>query len=330
LASGTAGRADPRFAEPLSNVTLSQGVWPLVADQDDAFKRAFAANAEAAGEVITAAQVAGSMRDLTEYRAILARHPDDTLLQDLAGPAMIATFGPGLVYLQDGGAERQMIRDAVAAQFHSGQSGFMATLYNMTGDDAVGLAAADYLAALTGGTIDPIRAQEAAWAMQYAAVLQAAGPEMRNALGGFDWPTPKVRHYAGRAADTLDWVVAVEAWRPFMSGETDDLPVRPALLGTGFDWAAWVTLAPALRAGDMATGGEEAPGIGVELLVLAGDYAAAADWARARTEPRAREAVLTDLIQRMDRQCDAVTSFPGQALMLGGAILFDMPPMVRR
>jgi len=166
--------------------------------------------------------------------------------------------------------------------------------------------------------------------MQYAAVLQAAGPEMRNALGGFDWPTPKVRHYAGRAADTLDWVVAVEAWRPFMSGETDDLPVRPALLGTGFDWAAWVTLAPALRAGDMATGGEEAPGIGVELLVLAGDYAAAADWARARTEPRAREAVLTDLIQRMDRQCDAVTSFPGQALMLGGAILFDMPPMVRR
>jgi hypothetical protein len=82
-----------------------------------------------------------------------------------------------------------------------------------------------------------------------------------------------------------------------------------------------VTVATAIRDGVNA-GDATTSAIAAELLSDQGRYAEAADMAGLGGEAFDRLAVLRDLMQRIDRQCDAIMAQPGQAMLLGGDFLF--------
>jgi hypothetical protein len=145
------------------------------------------------------------------------------------------------------------------------------------------------------------------------AVLQAT-------LGAFDWPPRRLRHYAGTAVESLDWMLAADVLGPVVRGEVEDLPARPAMMTPGFDWALWTALAVQLAGG----GGEALPpeslAPAAELLIAAERWDNLARVA-AQMEPEERLMLTRDAMQRLDRRCAAWMASEGQGLT-GGTVMW--------
>jgi hypothetical protein len=305
------------------------GILALLTDQPDDRLLAIAVQAEAAGALKAAQLLLADRTDLAAYRDFQARHPDADLHPDRQLHAMGATLrhdtGPLDAASYPDAASRQQQRDihtVVRAAFLMGAADFLGITYNQTGDVAVADAARRFLAAVDGGEIDPVRDPESGWLLAYRALAEAMGPARAQAvLRAFAFPSRRTRHYAGQANETLDWVVARDALAPVVAAFAA-MPDRPGLLSPDADWDAWTRTAEALRDGTPTDPADSRRAI--ELLAAIGDWDAAHDLASALPAGE-RAAVLTDLAQRLDRQCGQWTATPGQALLLGGSVLWRFP-----
>jgi hypothetical protein len=177
---------------------------------------------------------------------------------------------------------------------------------------------------VAAGRIDPVAEPEASWLFQYRAWEETVGRDaIHQALRGWDFPPVRLRHYAGQgeARISLDWMLAAEALGPVVRDEVAVMPERPGLMSEGFDWELWRGLASELAAGPAGVVEGEAVPVAVELLIGAGRW----DELLALTatmEPAERLAILRDAMQRLDRGCEAWMAMPGQALLLGGDVVW--------
>lgn len=222
---------------------------------------------------------------------------------------------------QGGGRFDAMLR----AAWHDGPVHFGGIVVNMTGWEDEGRAVSSrFLAEVAAGRIDPVAEPEASWLFQYRAWEETVGRDaIHQALRGWDFPQVRLRHYAGQgeARISFDWMLAAEALGPVVRDEVAVMPERPALMSEGFDWELWRGLASELAAGSAGVVEGEAVPVAVELLIGAGRW----DELLALTatmEPAERLAILRDAMQRLDRGCEAWMAMPGQALLLGGDVVW--------
>ncbi len=328
-------REDPALAKSFER-SYYDGVslfyWLL--DQNDAYKAELAGKAEAAGEVVLAALLLASRQDPGAYYALLERHADSDLAER-AGPRLMNLYLATVLHhekplpVEGDDAERRLHRadqfDILRAAFRMGGLAWLSILYNQTGTEApIAEAARDFLTEIEAGRLRPRAKLEQAWVYFYDTLAREMGAEdLSQAMIAFDIPRG-VRHYAGRAQATLDWMIARQALAPYLTGRADDLPPRPALLSADFDWQAWTTLAADVRrysvGDDSGINGD--PAAVVELMLTKGEIVRALHFARQSMPLEDRLWFHRDLMIRLDRLCDAYTVFPGAEMTLGGGILY--------
>jgi hypothetical protein len=188
------------------------------------------------------------------------------------------------------------------------------TVMNQTGLGAeVAAVATAYRAEVAAGRIDPLRDPVAAWLVQYRGLDLVLGTETaQSVVTGFDFPSVPVRHYAGRAQLSLNWMLAAEALAPVVRNEVAEMPERPALLSPEFAWEFWTAAARAIAEGRYAPeAGDPTIVVGVELLMTAGRWAEAITLA-GDLQARTRMSLYRDAIQRLDRDCAGWMVSPGQ------------------
>lgn len=111
--------------------------------------------------------------------------------------------------------------------------------------------------------------------------------------------------------------------KPYLTGQTNQMPERPALLSDGFDWVDWRRLAVAVREGQDVVGGTPTEAMMIaELLMVADRPEGAIAFAEAGMEIKPRLTFYRDVIKRLDRTCAAHTFSPGYAILLGGQTAF--------
>ncbi|NOR63716.1 MAG: hypothetical protein GQ535_14640 [Rhodobacteraceae bacterium] len=311
----------------------------VIRDQSDAFKLNFAQMAEANGEIILAGLVMANLADLTEYSLFLSRHADDAAILNMAGEnnadayalLQIGQTGPTEIRRSYTPAERlqkQIGFDIYKADILSRELAVLGLVYNLSGQDEVALAARQYIIAAQTGLITPADDPEAAWLFIHQALIEALGMQPTfEALEQFEQPQT-LRHFAGSALQTMDWVVAKAEIAPYMRGETDAPPPRPALLSPAINWDDWTRLALTVRAWqalpEAHIGGADTQ-IVVELLYLQGEIDRAITLATRELPPKDLPNLYRDFMHRLDLRCAAYTDFPGKAILLGGHTFFQFP-----
>lgn len=327
--------ARPDLAERVGQFLAGGGeMATLTADMDDATLGKVVALAEAEGRILVAIKLAAGLADLSTFRRLMQDHADRP---EVAEFATFSWMEANVFSLRHGGgplprpdpavqAERgagdARIYTVFRAAWDSGPEQFILTLMNQTGLEAeVAAAAQAYLAEVGAGRIDAVADPDAAWLVQYAALgLVMERAVLQDTLAVFDFPPRRLRHYAGTAAESLDWMLAADALGPVVRGEVEGVPDRPAMLTPGFDWALWAGLAGQLAGGETAALPPESLGPAAELLIEAERWDELAGVA-GQMAPEERLTLTRDAMQRLDRRCGAWMASEGQGL-LGGAVMW--------
>ena len=327
--------ARPELAERVSLALAGGGeLVQLTADiPDEELARVITA-AEAEGRVLAAIKMAAGLADLSTFEALMKEH------RDRPEVAEFATFGwleanvfslrhgtgplprPDPAVQAERGAGDARLYVIFRAAWESGPEQFILTFMNQTGREAeVAAVAQAYLTEVAEGRLDPVADPDAAWLTQYRALGLMMEPSVvQGTLGTVDFPPVRLRHYAGTAAGSLDWMLAAEALGPVVRGEVNVMPARPGMMQAAFDWTLWTGLAEQMAVGPVTDLPPASLSPAVELLAEAGrwdEVVAVAD----AMEPPARLAVLRDVMQRLDRRCDAWMASEGQGMM-GGTVMW--------
>jgi hypothetical protein len=327
--------ARPELAEGVGQFLAGGGeMVTLTAGMEDAALAQVVAAAEAEGRILLAIKLAAGLRDLSTFQRLMQDHAD---LPEVAEFATFSWMEANVFSLRHGGgplprpdAALQAERGAGDARLYavfraaweSGPEQFILTFMNQTGLEAeVAAVAQAYLAEVGAGRIDPVADPDAAWLVQYEGLGLVMEPAaLQGTLGAFDWPPRRLRHYAGTAVESLDWMLAAQALGPVVRGEVAGVPERPAMMTPEFDWALWTGLAEQIAGGGVGALPPESLGPAAELLIAAERWDDLAGVA-AQMEPEERLMLTRDAMQRLDRRCDAWMASEGQGLM-GGAVMW--------
>ncbi len=312
----------------------------VIRDQSDAFKQRFAEIAEANGAPIPAGLVLANLADLTAYSAFLARYADDTRTTNFAGEEIANSSG--LVHIsqttpteirrsftETERAQNQLEFDIYKAAMLNRELDALQLVFYLSGEKDISPVARRYIAALQAGTITPLDDPEAAWLFIHKALIEEIGMQTTfDALEKFDQP-PTLRHFADTALQTMDWVVAKAALKPYMRGETNTLPARPNMLSPNIKWEKWTSLALMIRplqALPDETLYSRDTKIAVELLYIQGEIDRALALAARELPPKELVYIYRDFMQRLDLRCEAYSDYPAKAILLGGRTLFRFLP----
>jgi hypothetical protein len=313
----------------------------LVSDQPDDALRTLASAAEDAGFLLGAGQLFAALPDLELFHDFLNRNAAAEAIVEYGDSTAsywsIATLPHGTGPIRDANTiadpaltpDQRGVYAVQRMSYLSGPADFSGMMLNQTFWTQEGEAvAAAYLAEVAEGRIDPVRDPESAWLFQYRAWVALKGREaVHSVLPYYDFPSQRLRHFAGSAVVSLDWMIAKEALRPYLTGATATVPTRPALLSDGFDWTRWMTAAEVVRSDDpsaLLTDDAELAIIVTELLADIGNLEMMAAVAPQALEGFEKLNFFRDVMQRLDRRCDAITAQPGQAFLLGGDVIFRL------
>ena len=307
------------------------GQWvPLaVMDQDDAFKLNFAELAEAGGHISTAGFLLSARQDLEAYKAFLQRNQNDAglfsneaavqysyvLMSQTQPTELTRTLEPATR------AEQQAIFDINRAGFRSKKLilfNYNAALASSGYTDEIAAVARAYLAALETGALSE-RDIEAGWLLQYRGLVAAIGQQEADRVfqrvGSL-----QARHYEDRPFRLIQWALAKEAIAPYLRGETDELPARPALLGERLNFEGFSKLAAAARIWQEVpplADVEELPVRSlIEIFYLQGRFDMVHDVIEPYFAPKEAVEIYQDLMLRLDLRCDGYTDFPGASALL--------------
>jgi hypothetical protein len=163
--------------------------------------------------------------------------------------------------------------------------------------------------------------------LQFHALYRASAKaqEFTAVLGRIGHAADK-RHYSGTMLEVLQMATAVEAASPWLRGAVAEPPDRPAVLDARFDWDGMVGIWAQLRAGkDLPDMSGEAflTTVAIEGVIQRGEVERALDLAEATGGLIDRLTVARDVMIRQNRLCDAHGIMPGEALFLGGQLIYD-------
>ncbi len=293
-------------------------------------KARIAAVAEANDNPMLAVLVLASREDRAPYYNFLIRHTGAAMLEKLRvddwGGAVLTHDTPTQPW--PGQSFRPMQQnqfDILRAALMVGEADFVSILYNQTGWEAeIASAARLLLKDIESGARSATGQLEDNWLLLYDAIAaQRDIAELQRSMSGFDI-SKRVRHYAGRAQSTVDWMRAIRAVQPMFADQGAVDVARPTLLSDGFDWAAWLTLANRIAAGKPPGAQDEAGRkMSAELYLAAGQTDQAVSYAQEHLGVEDRLVFFQDLMKRLDRQCSAYTAAPGQSVLRGGLTAYS-------
>jgi hypothetical protein len=127
------------------------------------------------------------------------------------------------------------------------------------------------------------------------------------------------------AAETMDWIIAVDALMPYLMRETEELPETPHAPGGTLEseWAIWQELAVAARMAPAAIdigGDERRAAIAAEIVYAMGAYDALRILIADMPPTITSVGMADDFARRLDRQCASYLWHPAESVVLAGAI----------
>ena len=335
--------SDPALASPFANQWFGGTRIPaLLSDQTPEVIAAIATRAEADGHYAAAAGLYAMLPD-DSYIAFWQRIKNtDAPFVGLAGPASVIgngtyALGHDMPVFDPDEAPSFQARMRKAQWFYTLRATLaeagpatLAIILNQTGREAeIATASQLFLDAIARGDIDPSRRPEEGWAFLLSALSAEMGAEpTRLALASIDIAADD-RHYAGRILSVFEMATAAETAGPWIRGETDQMPAKPAALRDDFDWQNAMFLWGGLRDGATIPAFETADPLydwAIEGYIQMGQIEAAMDYATAIDGARGRVDVAEDIMTRQNRLCDQHGIMPGASMMLGGRLIFDFQP----
>lgn len=311
------------------------GLVHVSVDIDDASALEIAAEALARNLVVAAGGLVATHSDAAGWRAFVERLPDrqqaDALVNRLSWyPALRgrpALPRPPAADAQ-GKMGRALIHQSMIAAARTPERDFLLTYLNQSGDFAGTGAAATMINDLTrdGAVID----METAWLVVHEA-LKAAAPSreaVERQLASI--PFSGTRFGGGNVRETLDTMLAVEAFKAAASGAG---AVPEMVEGASEEFVvqlpAWREAAAAVREGaDLAPFRSSGQRLGIvaNLLFAAGRSADLAKFLTS-TVPNSDSIRLAEVYAEvLDRRCGGYLAFPAEAVTMPATPLFRFEP----
>lgn len=332
--------SDPAQAQAFKNHWFGGTRLPsLLTDQSPEVIATIAARAEADGHYAAAAGLYALLPD-DSYIAFWQRIKNtDAPLVGLADPVMVLgngtyalshdapVFDPDDVLTFQARLNKARWFYTMRAALAEAGTATLAIILNQTGREAeIATAGQLFLDAIARGDIDPSRRPEEGWAFLLSALSTELGTEQTRLTFASIDITADDRHYAGRVLSVFEMATAAETAGPWVRGETDQMPAKPAVLTDEFDWQNAMFLWGGLRDGATVPAFDVADPLydwAIEGYIQMGQIEAAMDYATAIDGARGRVDVAEDIMARQNRLCDQYGILPGASLMQGGRLIFD-------
>lgn len=303
-------RSKPSFERGAS---LARWISLALLDLSDEIKARVAAEAEEKGEILLAAMILSTMRDQQELKDLIARTSDAALLARIAAETVTNSLMVGNMPLprddQPITPEHKKVYEISVAVAMQPEEDYLHTFFNQTGLlDETHKAASALRAAIEEGTIRHDGTHDAAWLLAYRALLEASDDDERikETLRSFDGFS--VRANWDKIAGDIDRIIAIEALRPYLRGDTDSLPQQPEGPGgtLAADWSRWLALATLVRNSSLISDpGTDLRSLAMtaELLFAAGKADALAIMLAGSAPSGETTALAADFAKRLDRGC---------------------------
>lgn len=214
-------------------------------------------------------------------------------------------------------------QDFLGARYLDAESVFVSEVQGAMGRREGGF---EIESALGDAPIESLEQIEDMWLVSYDAMAADYGAvPLGEALRAIDIG-PRIGHFAGNAAQVIDWFRLRQTFRPYMSGAQDGLPEElPFMIDFKTGKWLWYLLAPRVKMGNIDVEPGRLP-LQVELLALTGDWQKVMDltvWA----EPLdVKLSLYRDMLRRMDGTCKAASRFPASVRANGGVPLIRFDP----
>lgn len=323
---------------PERQTSLLGSVVPAIIDWPDAEKVKLAESAGRHKLFFVQAGLAASQRDANAWPVFVAGFADQSMIPDLTrawnwAPALVGRPALPRIPLPD--AKTQAIQKSLhtvsVAAAQEPERDFLMTYVNQTGSIAPAEKAAQaVLAEIAAGHIKPDGLLNTAWLTAYRVLREnETDPAVVDStLENTDGYMRAVGDASMR--DAIDRLIAVDAFTPYLTGKSADLPEMPKDISAKFQarWPLWTELAGALKSSPLSAFAKDeakAP-IVAELLFAAGDPARLADFVLTVEPTEMKLALATDFAMRLDRTCASYTHHPAEALMLSGQPIFRFDP----
>jgi hypothetical protein len=301
-------------------------------DLPDETKSAVAVLAEERGHFAVAGALYAMMQDATAWPGYLSRIPSSDLAETIRNmwswlPTLVGNTPLPPPHVTDQQARADMSEVLMLAALQP-EAEFINPYFNYTGlIDGALLAGRALRAAIEDGTIARDGTMDAGWLLVYRTIL-GMGDRFAEEIDGVLRNTHiGKRPLRQNAAETMDWMLAVDALMPYLTGETADLPEAPPGPGGTLEaqWTTWQELAVAARAAPAAIdvgGDERRAAIAAEIVYAMGAldelHALLADLPPTSTSL----AMADDFARRLDRQCASYLWHLAESITLAGAPIY--------
>lgn len=314
-------------------IPLGQLVVTVSFDQPDAFKAELGTIAAAHGLDWLATGLAAAQRSPQDWSdSVNGRSAEekDGLVAIWGwvpafngNPVLLRTAAPRDVEAQSRHETSRLVAWASAKQ---PEISLLNTFLNQTGAFAEAAAIAKKVLKDFNGELSPTGPLDAGWLATLVA-FDAQGFDadaIRDLFGSLTFGINRVGR--DNVGDILDWIVAVEAVRPYLQDEGRLPTDPPRLLSSQFSgWERWQALATAVHedaAGAVADSPVDDLPILAEMLQAAGLRDLLVQMLRDQPASANSVALADDFAARIDRLCDAHLWHPGEAPLLGGQALY--------
>lgn len=309
-----------------------RAIYAGLLDLPDEVKKAVAALAEERGHIAIAGALYATMQDKKAWPDYLARIPSRDLAQVIGNMWQVLPAFVGNAPLPSPDATSQKtwadMYEVLMQAALQPEAEFINPYFNQTGLIDGALTAGRALrSAVEDGTVARDGTMDAGWLLAYRAILGMGGrfaDEIDRAMRGLDAGRRPLRQ---TSAETMDWIIAVDALMPYLKWETEELPKTPHAPGGTLEgeWAIWQELAVAARTAPAAIdvgSDERRAAIAAEIIHAMGANDALriliADMAPSLTSVGMAE----DFARRLDRQCASYLWHPAESVVLAGAPIY--------
>lgn len=309
-----------------------RAIYAGLLDLPDEVKKAVAALAEERGHIAIAGAVYATIQDKKAWPDYLARMPSPDLAEVIGNMWQVLPAFVGNAPLPSPDATSQKTwEDMYEVLMHAAlqpEAEFINPYFNQTGLIDGALTAGRALrSAVEAGTIARDGTMDAGWLLAYRAVLGMGGrfaEEIDRALRGLDVGRRPLRQ---TAAETMDWIIAVDALMPYLMWETEELPEAPHAPGGTLEgeWPIWQELAVAARTAPAAIeteGDERRAAIAAEIIHAMGANDALRVLIAEMPPTIASVGMAEDFAKRLDRRCASYLWLRAESVVLAGAPIY--------
>ena len=326
LLDGFADLGDEGATEPL------RAIYAGLLDLPDETKDMVARLAEERGHIAVAGALYATMQDPRAWPDYLARMENGDLTRVIGNlwQALPALVGNDPLPAPDAGSQQtwQDIYEVMQNAALQPEADIINSYFNQSGlIDAALTAGRALRAAVEDGTIARDGTMDAGWLHTYRIlrdVDDSFAGEIDEALRGMSTGQRPLRQ---TAAETMDWILAIDALGPYLRWETEELPEAPHAPGGTLEaeWATWQELAVAARVAPAAVdvgGDERKAAIAAEIIYAMGAYDALRVLIAAMPPASTSVGLAEDFARRLDRQCESYLWHPAESLVLAGTPIY--------